>query len=95
MNRLFRKYHRWIAIVFSLPLITTVVTGMGTTIAGEWLHQRQISKFLLNVHTLEIFGLEEVFPIINGIGLLGLLVTGVYMSGIFRRRNNLPPVMKN
>lgn len=92
MNRLFRKYHRWMAIMFSLPLMTTVVTGMGCTIASEWFHERQMSRFLLKVHTLEIFGFEEVFPIINGLGLVGLLVTGVYMSGIFRSRPHLPSV---
>jgi len=95
MNRLFRKYHRWMAIVFSLPLMTTVLTGIGCTIANEWLHQRQVSRLLLKVHTLKIFGFGEVFPIINGIGLLGLLVTGVYLSGIFRCRPYLPPVIKD
>ncbi len=36
MNRLFRKYHRWMAIVFSLPLLTTFATVMGCIIAGNW-----------------------------------------------------------
>jgi hypothetical protein len=58
MNRLFGKYHRWMAIVFFLPLITTVATGMGYTIADEWLHQRQVSRLLLKIHTLEISGFQ-------------------------------------
>ncbi len=95
MNRLFRKYHRWMAIIFSFPLMTTVISGLGCTIASKWLHQRPISRFLLKVHTLEIFGFGEFFPIINGIGLVGLLITGVYMSGIFHRRPHLPPVIKD
>ncbi len=40
MNRLFRKYHRWMAILFSLPLMLTVLTGIGSTIASEWFHHR-------------------------------------------------------
>jgi Sec-independent protein secretion pathway component TatC len=94
MNRFFRKYHRQIAIVFSLPLLLTVVTGMGFTIAEEWLHQRQLARFLIKVHTLEIFNLGEIFPVLNGLGLIGLLVTGIYMSGMFRRRPYLSSEVK-
>ncbi|UBF27516.1 hypothetical protein K9N68_06125 [Kovacikia minuta CCNUW1] len=46
MNRLFRKYHRWIAIVLCLPLFITVLTGMAYTIADEWLHQSEFGEFL-------------------------------------------------
>jgi hypothetical protein len=85
MNRLFRKYHRWLAIVFALPLLTTVLTGITFPIARA-LNQRQLAGFLIHVHTLEIFGLDAIFPIINGIGLLGLLVTGLYMTSLFRQQ---------
>lgn len=88
MNRIFRKYHRWLAIAFALPLLNTIVTGIGFTIAKS-LHQRQLAGFLIHLHTLETFGLEEVFPIINGIGLLGLLITGLYMTSLFRQRRVL------
>ncbi len=36
MNRLFRKYHRWLALIILLPLALTVITGMLTTVAQEW-----------------------------------------------------------
>lgn len=75
MNRLFRKYHRWLAIVCALPLSLTVITGMALAIAKA-LQQRQLAGFLIHLHTLETFGLGDFFPIVNGIGLLGLLVTG-------------------
>ncbi len=84
MNRLFRKYHRWLAIVFALPLINTIITGIGFSIAKS-LHQRAIAGFLIHLHTLETFGLDGIFPIINGIGLLGLLVSGLYMTRVFRQ----------
>lgn len=85
MNRLFRKYHRWLAIAYALPLLLTVITGMLFPIAKGF-HQRQIAGFLIHLHTLETFGLDSFFPIINGIGLLGLLVTGIYMTSLFRER---------
>ena len=85
MNRLFHQYHRWLAIALFLPLLTTVVSGVGFTIARS-LHQRALAEFLIHIHTLEIFGLGEIFPLLNGIGLLGLLVTGIYMTRLFRQR---------
>lgn len=86
MNRLFWKYHRWLAIVCALPLLLTVITGMAFPIAKA-LHQRQLAGFLIQLHTLETFGLGDFFPILNGIGLLGLLVTGIYMTRLFRQRS--------
>ena len=85
MNRLFHKYHRWLAIVCVLPLFLTVITGMFFPIAKAF-NQRQLAGFLIHLHTLETFGLESFFPIINGIGLLGLLITGIYMTNLFRER---------
>jgi uncharacterized iron-regulated membrane protein len=85
MNRLFRKYHRWLAIVCALPLLLTVITGMTFPIAKA-LDRRELAGFLIHLHTLETFGLEGFFPIVNGLGLLGLLVTGIYMTNLFRQR---------
>ncbi len=74
IDRLWRKYHRWLAFAFALPLLLTIVTGIALPIAKA-LHQRQLARFLVHLHTLETFGLDEVFPIITGFGLLGLIVT--------------------
>jgi hypothetical protein len=87
MYRLFRKYHRWLALVCALPLLLTVVTGMAFPIAKA-LHQRQLAGFLIHLHTLETFRLDAVFPMINGFGLLGLLVTGIYMTNLFQKRRS-------
>lgn len=86
MIRAFRKYHRMIAIAACIPLILTVITGIGITIFDEWLEQEQISEFFLELHTLEIFHLEKIYPVLNGLGLVGLLVTGLSMTGLFRKR---------
>ncbi|MFB2896242.1 peptidase [Aerosakkonemataceae cyanobacterium BLCC-F50] len=87
MYRLFRKYHRWLGIVCVLPLLLTVSTGITFPIAKA-LHQRQIAGFLIHLHTLETFGLDGFFPIINGLGLLGLLITGIYMTSLVRKQRS-------
>lgn len=89
MNRFFRKYHRWLAIVLALPLLTTILTGIAFPIA-KLMHQRSLAGFLIHLHTFEIFGLEDVFPILVGIGSLGLLITGVYMIRLHRPRRPFP-----
>lgn len=86
MSRLFRKYHRFIAIAVSLPLILTVITGVGYTIFDEWFDQDNIAHFLMRIHTMKILGLDEIYPVLNGLGLVGLLVTGLSMTGLFRKR---------
>ena len=91
MLRTFRKYHRTLALIACLPLIVTVISGVGYTIMGEWFHQDEIGGFLLSLHTFEIIHLEKIYPLLNGIGLIGLLVTGITMTGIFKKR---PPTPK-
>ncbi|TAF11366.1 MAG: peptidase [Nostocales cyanobacterium] len=41
---------------------------------------------MLKIHTGEIFHLQAIYPILNGIGLIGLLVTGMSMSGLFNQK---------
>ena len=87
MNKLFRKYHRILAIIIFLPISLTVLTGMATTIIQEWPINTEItSRLLLKIHTGEIFNLQAIYPILNGLGMIGLLVTGLSMSGLFGKR---------
>jgi hypothetical protein len=86
MSRTFRRYHRQIAIALCLPLFLSAITGIGYTIANEWLKQADLAGLLLSIHTLEIFHLEAIYPLFNGLGLLGLLITGITMTGLFRQR---------
>lgn len=87
MKRAFRKYHRTLAIIISLPLAVTVLTGMTVTIVREWpLSTGLSSSWLLSIHTGEIFHLQAIYPILNGLGIIGLLVTGLSMSGLFGRK---------
>lgn len=87
MKKAFRKYHRIIGIIVCLPLLLTVVTGMLATVVGEWPINTGISsRLMLKIHTGEIFHLQAIYPILNGIGLIGLLVTGMSMSGLFNQK---------
>ncbi len=86
MVRSLRKYHRQIAIALCLPLFLTVLTGMSYTIVDEWLQQAELAGLLLRIHTLEILHLEAIYPLLNGLGLLGLLITGLSMTALFRKR---------
>jgi hypothetical protein len=86
MNRAFRKYHRQIAIILCLPLFLTVLTGMGYTIANQWFSQAELGGLLLQIHTMQILHLEKIYPVLNGLGLIGLLITGLSMTGLFRKR---------
>jgi hypothetical protein len=87
MKRSFRKYHRFLAPILFLPLALTVLTGMAVTMAESWSLNFGISRGdILSLHTGEIFHLQGIYPILNGLGLIGLLVTGVSMTGIFNRK---------
>lgn len=87
MRRAFRKYHRTLAIVVSLPLLLTVISGMGYTLLDEWFHQEQLAGFLLRVHTLKFLHLDGLYPLLNGLGLLGLLITGLSMTSLFNKKS--------
>jgi hypothetical protein len=82
----FRKYHRLIATLFGLPLLFTALTGISITIADSWLHQGELAAFLMAVHTYQIFKLDAVLPVLNGLGLVGLAATGLSMTGLFAKR---------
>jgi hypothetical protein len=88
LKRVFRKYHRILASIIFLPLILTTLTGMLATIKGEWKFDFGISRSLLmSIHTGEIFHLQAIYPILNGLGTIGLLITGITMTGIFNRKS--------
>lgn len=87
MNRALRKYHRTLALLLCLPLALTVVTGMATTLVGEWSLGLGLSRrFLLKLHTGELWHLQAVYPLLNGLGLMGLLLTGLSLSGLGKRK---------
>lgn len=89
--RAFRKYHRILAIILCLPLVLTVVTGMAYTILVEWFELEDLAELLLGLHTLEIIHLDKFYPVLNGLGLIGLLATGMTMTNMFKKRPTVNP----
>lgn len=84
---LFRKLHRFIALAICLPLVMTLITGMLITIIQEWhLDFGVKTNLLLGIHTGAIFHFQGFYPILNGLGLIGLIVSGLSISGIFRQK---------
>ncbi|OGH99897.1 MAG: hypothetical protein A2039_04470 [Candidatus Melainabacteria bacterium GWA2_34_9] len=87
----FYKYHRELGIIFSLPLALCAVTAMGMTIAREFLHNRPLAKFFFSLHTMSIFGSEEIeniYSIIVGISTLAIIFTGLMCLVSFKKKKS-------
>ncbi len=89
MKNALRKYHRLVALIFCLPLFVTALSGISIAIADQWLHQDELVAFLITVHTFQIFKLDAILPVLNGLGLLGLVATGLSMVRPFNKRHQL------
>ncbi|MBE9179141.1 peptidase [Oculatella sp. LEGE 06141] len=85
----FRRYHRQFAIIMCLPLALTIISGITYPIFAEWFSLSQVAGIMLNIHSGRIFGLEAIYPILNGLGLAGLMITGLSMSSLFRKKRSL------
>ena len=88
-TRIFRQYHRQVAVLMCLPLTLTVITGTAYPILDGWFSLHKLSGWLLKIHSGSIFGLEAIYPVLNGLGLMGLLVTGLSMTNLFSKNREL------
>lgn len=80
LKRRWRSLHRTLAPIMAIPLLITVITGIGFQ-AALAAGQTQNFQWLLAFHRGH-FGpvnLETVYPYLNGLGLLVLVVSGVMM----------------
>lgn len=85
----FRLIHQWFAPIVFLPLTISSVTGIIFRIGRTWFKISDDSgEILLDLHQGAYFGKygEIIYVILVGVGALILLVTGIEMTGIFRRR---------
>lgn len=97
----FRKLHATLAPFVLLPLIITVATGVMYRLGKSWLGlTRDQVHILMVIHEGEYLGhtLEPIYVLLNGLGLVWMLVTGSVMayqnilrSGWWRRWQNTPP----
>ncbi|MGD1930731.1 MAG: PepSY domain-containing protein [Leptolyngbyaceae cyanobacterium] len=80
---LIRKLHGTLAPIVLLPLLMTVITGVAYRLSKDWLGlTRDQVHFLMTLHEGEYLGstLEPFYVLLNGLGLLWMLVTGSIMA---------------
>ena len=74
-----RRWHSLLAPVVLLPLMTTVMSGVVYRVARDWFGvSRDSAHWLMSLHEGEWLGpqLEPVVVVLNGLGLLWMLITG-------------------
>jgi hypothetical protein len=85
----FRSLHGFLAPIFLLPLFVSASTGIIYRISRAWfgLPKEQV-KIFMDIHQGSYLGpsLRVVYILLVGLGLLFILVTGIQMTGIFRKR---------
>lgn len=72
-----RKFHKVMGIIFALPLLYSATTAVIFAIVDEFLHNEALGDYILKFHTLEIIGLNRVYPFVVLIGVVGLVSTAV------------------
>ncbi len=94
MKRSFREYHCFLAPILLLPIALTAVISLAITVIETWHWNLGVSeRFLMQLHTGQTFHLQAIYPILNGLGVVGLLVTGITMTSLFNQRTpQLNPV---
>ncbi|MGK7942503.1 MAG: PepSY domain-containing protein [Crocosphaera sp.] len=88
-----RQWHRALAPIVMLPLMITVSTGVTYRLSKDWLGlSRDQVHFLMSLHEGEYLGktLEPFYVLLNGLGVVWMLVTGGVM--VFQ---NLRKSLKN
>ena len=78
-----KKLHQNIAPIVFLPLFITVSTGVIYRLSKSWFGlSRDQVHFLMVIHEGEFLGqfLEPIYVLLNGIGLMWMLITGATMT---------------
>ncbi len=88
-QRLIRKFHRQIAPILFLPLFFTALTGVAYRVGRNWLGlSGNAGELLLSIHQGSFLGphLKVFYVLLNGLGVIAMLFTGIYMTSIFRSK---------
>jgi DMSO/TMAO reductase YedYZ heme-binding membrane subunit len=81
-TRQFRKLHQTVAPIVLLPLLITVTTGVVYRLGKSWFGlSKEQAHVLMVIHEAEYLGhtLEPFYVLLNGLGLLWMLITGGIM----------------
>jgi uncharacterized iron-regulated membrane protein len=88
-----RQMHRLLAPLISLPLILTTLTGVAYPVSKAWFGwSYPETDRLMKLHEGAFLGpLKSFYVLWIGLGLIALLVTGINLTSLFRRRKQ-PPI---
>ena len=76
-----RSLHATLAVVATVPLLTTITSGALYRFSrAVLLYEKPSVQFLLSIHTLSFLSLHTVYPIILGLLALALFVTSLPLS---------------
>jgi hypothetical protein len=84
-----RSLHRFLTPIFFLPLIVSASTGIIYRLGKAWFGlSAEQAEFFLDIHQGSYLGkdLRALYVLIVGLGLLAIIVTGIQMTGILRKR---------
>lgn len=76
----FRKIHRKSAPILFIPLFLSALTGIAYRLGRSWFNiPGEMAGFLLSLHEGRFLGqpLVPVYVLLVGLGLIGMIVTGV------------------
>jgi uncharacterized iron-regulated membrane protein len=86
-KRDWRWFHRLLAPIAFLPLFVSAITGIAYRLGRTWFGlSYQQTSILLQLHQGSYLGIfQVVYVLLIGVSLLALLITGIQMTGIFRK----------
>lgn len=86
-----RKVHQILAPIIFLPLFVSASTGILYRLGKAWFGMpSEVSKFLLGIHQGTYFGPfgRSIYVALIGLGLIAMLITGINLTGIFRKKRS-------
>ncbi|MEI7473545.1 MAG: peptidase [bacterium] len=79
MKKNARKVHITLGVICAIPVLLTLITGMGAVISEDYFGNEKFADFLISIHTMEIFGLQKIYPLFVGFCLFSMIVSGLIL----------------
>jgi uncharacterized iron-regulated membrane protein len=89
-----RKLHRKVAPILFLPLLLSALTGIAYRVGRNWFGiPNEVAEFFLTLHEGRFLGqpLVPVYVLLVGLGLVGMIVTGLAMIKRQRKTSRFRP----
>ncbi|MEM1169365.1 MAG: PepSY domain-containing protein [Cyanobacteria bacterium P01_H01_bin.35] len=90
----FRIFHRILAPIVFLPLFMTVITGIAYRLGRNWFGlSKDQTHFLMVIHEGGFLGnqIKPFYVLLDGIALIWMLITGIIISDLFRKKIKKKP----